>query len=297
MQKISVTALIPLVILIIYAVIACGLAYGILSLFGDILPLHKLISKTTLVLLILSIYPFTRLLKLSWQDIGFNGYKLFGQQLVLGLSLGLVTLAPVLSLLYLLDVQVLDLTQTWTFTEIITKSGIYLALGILISILEEPLFRGVLLSYFQRNLTIILAIILSSIYYAALHFLKPNISLDYADISFVGGLELMLNAFANWLNPEVFSAFIALMMVGIFLAVIRTQIVYSLGLCIGYHASWVAQIKFSKKFFNLNDNAEYFYLVSTYDGVVGWLVSFWMLVLIIVYLTYRHYRFKIASLT
>jgi len=291
-MKILLTVLSPLALLIIYAIISCFLAYGVLLVLGDIFPLHKLISKSTLVLLILSIYPIMRWLKLDWQALGFKNTRLFFKQLGIGLILGAITLSPVLIALYVLDVHVFDVSREWTVGKVFLKVLGYLLLALLISILEEPLFRGILLANFKQKIGVIAAIIFSSIYYAALHFVKPKSKVSYEEMELSSGFELMLDAFANWTNPEILSAFIALMMVGIFLGILRAQIPYSIGLCIGCHTSWVWQIKLSKSFFNTNSASEYYYLVSSYDGVVGHLVSVWMLFAISVYLTYQHYRPK-----
>ena len=98
----------------------------------------------------------------------------------------------------------------------------------------------------------------------------------------------MVDAFANIVKPANYSAFLSLLMVGIFLCLIRTSIKTSLGLCIGCHAAWVLQIKMSKSIFNTNPDSEYLYLVSGYDGVIGMLVTVWLMLVIALYLIQRH---------
>ncbi|NOQ37076.1 MAG: CPBP family intramembrane metalloprotease, partial [Methylococcaceae bacterium] len=267
---------------------SCVLSYVILMLAGDILPIHKLVSKGTLVFLILSIFPLRRYLSLSWTDIGYAPKSIFFKQFLYGLGLGLLTLLPILIVLYSLDVHVIDETRTWTLLKFIERLLIALFLGSLISFAEEPLFRGILLIGLRKKMAVIAAIIVSSTYYAALHFLKSKTRIPYDEISFTSSFELLLEAFSNWLNPEILSAFIALLMVGIFLSVIRVNVKHSLGLCIGYHASWVWQIKMSKDIFNTNYQSEYLYLVSSYDGVVGLLVSGWMFLASAAYLAYLY---------
>jgi hypothetical protein len=58
-------------------------------------------------------------------------------------------------------------------------------------------------------------------------------------------------------------------------------------LCIGCHAGWVWQIKVSKDLFNLNSQSEFLYLVSSYDGVVGPIVSVWLFVAMLVLIYFR----------
>lgn len=283
-------SLTPLLLLVILALVSCVLSYLILMLAGNILPLHKLVSKGTLIFLVLSLFPLRRYLALSWVQIGFATYPVFLKQLLQGLGLGLLTLMPVLLILYGLDVNIIDNTRNWSVIKVFERLVIAFILASLISFAEEPLFRGLLLAGLRKKMTLIIAIFLSAFYYSAVHFLKSSHPIAYKDINFNSSFKLLGEAFANWLNPDILSAFIALFLVGVFLAVIRVRAKQSLGLCIGYHASWVWQIKISKDFFNTNYQSEYLYLVSYYDGVVGLLVSLWMLLVIMAYLAYQYRR-------
>jgi len=286
-------ALAPLILLICLALISCLLSYFILVLAGDILALRKLVSKGTQVFLILSIFPLRRYLALSWKQIGFAPKAIFFKQLGLGLGLGLLTLAPVLAILYGLDIHTIDVSRDWSIIKVVERLAIALLLALLISFAEEPLFRGLLLVGLRKKMVVTMAILISSVYYAGLHFLKSSTPITYEELHFNSSFKLLAEAFANWLNPEILSAFIALFIVGLFLAIIRTQVKQSLGLCIGCHASWVWQIKVSKDFFNTNQQSEYLYLVSSYDGVVGPLVSGWLFLVIIIYLGYQFFSSKI----
>lgn len=282
-------ALIPLVILFVLITFACVLSYGILMMFGDIWPLHKVISKVTQLLLVLSLFPLRCFLKLSWADLGFAPKAVFFKQMMTGFCLGFLTLLPIFGLLYLLEVHVWDVNKVWTLGSILGKTGIALFLALLISYVEEPIFRGMLLTGLQKKMSLWVAIIISSVYYGSLHFLENSTLIAYQDITLSSGFRLFGEAIRNWLNPAVLSAFIGLLMVGIFLAVIRTHIPQSLGLCVGLHASWVWQIKISKMFLNTNFDSPYLYLVSNYDGLVGPLIAGWLLLATLVYLGYRHY--------
>jgi uncharacterized protein len=190
--------------------------------------------------------------------------------------------------LYLLNVHVWDESKIWTFGMILKKAGISLLLALLISYVEEPIFRGVLLSSLRQKMTVWLAVLVSSIYYGSLHFLDNSRLIAYQDIKLGSGFRLFGEAIMNWLNPAVLSAFVGLLMVGVFLGIIRTQVKQSLGLCIGLHASWVWQIKISKMFLNTNEQSPYLYLVSNYDGLVGPLIAGWLLFASLAYLVYLH---------
>lgn len=270
-------ALAPLLLLVVLAALASLFSYGLLRVLGDVLPIAKLISKVTLVLLLISVWPLKRYLRLSWHDLGFAPLRRFSRQLQQGLLLALLTLSPVLLVLYGLDVQVWDTAHDWSAGKIAGKVVLALCLSLLIGVGEELLFRGVLLSGLRRQMPLVAAIVLSALYYALLHFLKSSTQIPYAELTLFTGWQLMLEAFANWLNPAILSALTALFVVGLFLAVIRSRVRHSLGLCIGCHAGWVWQIKICKDLFNVNQQSDYLYLVSSYDGVIGPLVSIWLL--------------------
>ena len=190
---------------------------------------------------------------------------------------------PVILTLYMLDVQIIDETKNWTIGKIAEKIGLGLLLSLLIGLFEEILFRGLLLTSLKQKISGLAAILVSSFYYAGLHFLKSKTSIPYQELSFSSGFKLMAEAFSNCFNPEIFGAFVSLLAVGIFLATLRSHIPQSLGLCIGCHCGWVWQIKTSKELFNVNPQSDYLYLVSNYDGVIGPLVSCWLGLAILAY--------------
>lgn len=288
-------SLFPLALLVMLAVFACLLGYMVLQLAGDILPLDKLISKSTQILLILSIFPLKKRLNLSWPDLGFAPKQIFFRQFFQGLLLSIITLLPVFLILYALNVHVVDASHSWTGGKIAVKIGLALLFAVLIAVSEETLFRGLLLTGLRQKMTGCAAIFISSVYYAELHFLKGTSSVAYADITPISGFQLMAEAFGNWLNPEIFSALSALFVVGLFLALLRSRIPQSLWICIGCHCGWVWQIKVSKDLFNVNPQSDYLFLVSSYDGVIGPLVCIWLSVALLgFYLVNRNYstRFK-----
>jgi len=277
-------AFVPLLILLFFAALASVVSYIILMLAGDVISMRKLVSKAAQVFLLFSIFPLRHYLKLSWADIGFAKRAVFFKQVVNGLLLGLLTLMPVMLVLYALDISVIDQSREWTATSITIRTLLALLLAILISLGEEPLFSGILLAGLRKKIAVAFAVLLTATYYSAFHFVKTKTDIPYDELHIGSGFQLMGEAFANVLNPE----FIALLVVGIFLATIRTQFSSSIGICIGCHAAWVWQIKLGKDFFNTNADSDYYYLVSAYyDGVVGYLVAGWLSLAIILFFIWK----------
>ncbi|MDD1610516.1 MAG: CPBP family intramembrane metalloprotease [Methylococcaceae bacterium] len=281
-------AIVPLLVLLAAISVSCIIAFFVIKGIGDVVPFQKIISKSTQLLLILSIFPAMKILNIDKEQLGFATRPVFFKQLLQGFGLGLLTLLPIFIVLYGLKINVFDTTKHWTVSLVLAKLAYTLLLALIISLIEEPLFRGILITGLSRKLPIALAIVVSAVYYSALHFLDNNVVIAVQDIHFFTGFKLLKGAFTNVLNPMMFSSFVSLMMVGIFLGIVRTQAKTSLGLCIGCHACWVWQIKMSKIFFDTNLWSEYIYLVGNYDAIVGPLVTGWLLFEIIKYFIYKY---------
>ena len=278
---------VPLLILLAALSLACVVSYFIVLGIGDAISFRQLINRSAQLFLVLSIFPAMAYLKISKAELGFAQRPVFFKQLLQGFGLGFMTLIPVFIVLYVLKINVLDETQVWTIGLLAKNMTINLLIALLISLIEEPLFRGIMLVSLSKKLPVMAAILISSIYYAGLHFFSSNTDIPVQDITLFSGFKLLGEAFAHLLNPAILSAFFALLMVGVFLGVLRTQVKASLGLCIGCHTCWVWQIKMSKKLFDTDYSSPYHYLVSNYDGVVGPLVAGWLMLAIAVYFVYQ----------
>jgi membrane protease YdiL (CAAX protease family) len=280
-------AIVPLLVLLSAISLACILGYFIVQGIGGQFPFRKVISKSTQLFLVLSIFPAMAYLKLSKEELGFAARPIFLRQLLQGFGLGFITLMPVFIILYLLKINIVDETHIWTAWLLAKQLAISLLLALIISLIEEPIFRGILLVGLSKKLPVMAAILISSTYYAALHFLSTKTNIAVQELNLFSGFKLLGEAFANLLNPDILSAFFALLMVGIFLGILRTRVKAGLGLCIGCHTCWVWQIKMSKSLFNTDFSSGYLYLVSSYDGVIGPLVTGWLLFAIAGYFVYQ----------
>lgn len=277
------TSLIPLVILLALSLCAALLSSGLSAVFGELLPQAKIIGKLTLILLLACIDPMRRRLQLSWPDIGFGGLNLFCRQLGQGLLLSLATLTPILLSTWIFEIRIWDDSRSWDIGSLAGKISLSLLLALLIGLGEELLFRGLLQAGLRHKLSLIASMTVSSLYFAALHFLKPHGQPPTDDHSIASGLLLLRGAYTHWLNPQNLPAMATLFIIGLFLARLRQQHPQGLALCIGCHAGWVWQIKMFKDLFNLNPQSDYLFLVSGYDGVVGPLIGFWLLTVLLVW--------------
>ena len=287
MKRYLIYSIVPLLVLLALTATACLLGYLIALGFDDQTLLRKLIIRLTQLFLLLSIFPVMACLKLTKENLGFSTRPVFLKQVFLGFGLGLLTLTPIFITLYVLGVNIIDQAQPWTIVLAAKKMLLSLLLALLIAVVEESVFRGMLLAALEKHMPVIAAVLLSSTYFAALHFLDSKTEIPEQDFNVFSGFILLGEAFINVLNPQNLSAFFSLLAVGTFLAVLRTQVKGSLGLCIGCHAGWVWQIKMSGSVFNTDFSSEYLYLVSSYNNVVGPLVTGWLSLAIIGYFVYK----------
>jgi len=290
MKRYLAYSIAPLLVLLILTSTACLLAYLIAWGLDDPSALRKLITRLTQAFLLLSIFPAMAYLKLNKEDLGFSATPTFLKQVAQGFGIGLLTLMPVFIMLYIIGIDIVDNSQPWTVGFIAEKTILSLLLSLLIAVVEESVFRGMLLAGLKKHMPVVAAILISSAYFAALHFLDSKTEIAQQDFHLSSGFILLGEAFANVLNPKNASAFLSLLTVGAFLAVLRTQVKESLGLCMGCHAGWVWQIKMNGSLFNTDYNAEYLYLVSSYNYVVGPLVTVWLSLAIIGYFVYKKIR-------
>ena len=185
-----------------------------------------------------------------------------------------------IALLIYLDIRVLANDAEITLTFILKA----LAAGIVIALIEETLFRGLFFKLSENWHGGYTAVVISSLFYAMLHFIKPVEHIDQTLLSFNSGFEVIINAFrgASFMSPD---DFFALFVVGILLALVRLR-TQTLAVCIGLHASWVFLIKLSKELTDGTNSSNWAYLTGDYDGIVGWLSFLWITLLSIALLIY-----------
>ena len=170
--------------------------------------------------------------------------KLTWKNRLLHLTCGLVTGAAILGALGL----VLHLTGAadskdahLTFGKIFAKA-LMPALGA--GVIEELVFRGLLLGLWLRACSLWTAWLGSALSFAFMHFLSPPPGVEIADPSaWHSGLELLASTLGHFSNPLFFvTDFATLALLGLLLAYCRTR-TFSLWLPIGLHAGLVFALK------------------------------------------------------
>ena len=72
-----------------------------------------------------------------------------------------------------------------------------MAASLIIAFLEETLFRGAMLGTIKKHSSTIFAIVVTSLIYALVHFIQPDIELDSNTLSWASGFVLLKDAFPS----------------------------------------------------------------------------------------------------
>lgn len=288
----------PLVYLLIVASMSAILAYVIHLFTGGGLPFSKLTGRGTLLLLVLSIYPAMKLMKLDAANFNYHGINTtFFFRLVVGFGIGVVILGLIVTVLIGLNIRMLDLDDPITVYSILPALLKSFSIGLLVACLEEPLFRGLLLSGLLKYSTQVFALTTSAFYYALLHFLRSDLHFAEHEFTLFSGFSYIIDALSNPFNLQHFDSFLALFLAGVLLGLVRIYCMHGLAVCIGLHAGWVFIIKTTKALTDTNRTSSWSALVGDYDGVIGYLSALLLVIIIIAFLHYlhRHDRLNTAA--
>ena len=146
--------------------------------------------------------------------------------------------------------------------------------GIAVALIEETFLRGAMWTGIARESGAMTATILTSLVYALTHFVEllPH---SRNQISWHSGLDMLGGSFGAFARPlEVGDAYICLFAVGVVLATVRMH-TGNIAASLGLHAGWVWVITFVRETSIADPAMPLHGLLSHFDGVVGWLVCAW----------------------
>ncbi|MCB1623087.1 MAG: CPBP family intramembrane metalloprotease [Pseudomonadales bacterium] len=243
-------------------------------------PFHRVASRIAMLTLAVSFFFAVRRLRLS--NKASLGYGLpraaFLRELALGLALGVAMMLPVVALLLTLDMRVprADVTLDLATFASLTMQG--LTSGLVVALIEETFLRGAMHTAIARESGAPTAVVLTALVYAATHFIgKYRIPADQVDAG--SGLDMLAAVLHSFAQPlAIADAFLALAAVGVLLGLVRS-ITGNIAACIGLHAGWVWVIAIVRQTSAPNEASPYAFLLSRFDGFVGWLVLAWTVVM------------------
>jgi membrane protease YdiL (CAAX protease family) len=243
-------------------------------------PFHRMGERIGMLALLIGFVLLARRLKLA--DRASLGYGLarraFVREMALGLLLGVVTMTLVvgaMSVLGLLDwSRLADLDTAMLLKLIVLR----LFSGLAVAFIEETFLRGALQTGIARESGMPVAILLTALVYAATHFFA-SYHIAPAQVTSHSGIDLLLGTLHAFAQPAgIADAFLALTAVGVLLGMIRAA-TGNIAACIGLHAGWVWVMLVVHELTLPRRDAALGFLLSRFDGFIGWLVFAWIVVL------------------
>jgi uncharacterized protein len=268
-----------LLLLALALVAGAALAYPLwllVELVAD-QPIHRIMHRSAMLAALAGVVWLTRHMQLAnRQALGYGlARRQFVRQLLLGWLIGAAIMAPLMAMLFQLEVRVLK-PQFATASALLQIALAGVASGLIVALIEETFFRGVLYSAVERESGARAAIVLPSLLYAALHFLDGRLRIPADEVHWSSGFAVLAKIFERYGDPVgLLDSFLALFGVGVLLAVVRWR-TRSIAATLGMHAAWVCIIAFVRETSRVNREAPAHWLVGSYDGVIGWAALAWI---------------------
>jgi len=239
-------------------------------------PFHRIGERIGMLALVIGFILVARRVGLSdKQSVGYALPRpLFVREMLTALVLGVVGMGAIVGIMTALGL--LDWTQASTATGGKLAKIIFnrLLSGIAVGFIEETMLRGVMFAAIQRESGTKWAIFLTSVIYAAVHFLAkyyipPEQVTSHSGFTLLAGMT-------NWFSRplEMADAYMCLFAVGMVLAIIRARR-GNIAACIGMHAGWVWVMLIARELTNPVRDQPLSFLLSQFDGFIGWLVFGW----------------------
>jgi uncharacterized protein len=252
------------------------------------LKFHRVASRIGMLLMVAGfIFVARRLRVADRQSMGFGvPLRTFVPEMSKAVGLGALLMLPALATMLALDLRQrvgadLDAIQ-WLR---LVLGG--LVTGLTVAFIEETFLRGAMQSAITRESGATVAIALTSLVYAATHFIG-RARIAPVDVNSSSGLVMLERALVDWAHPLAFvDAFACLAAVGVLLGMVRA-LTGNIAASIGLHAGWVTVIYVVRETSERRPTGPARWLLSDYDGFIGWMVLAWIAV--IGFALYRWYR-------
>jgi len=203
-------------------------------------PFHRYVNRCLMGLALAGIWPLYRSgFFPGLRQAGFLRRPGMVREIVRGTVLGFVSLAVVVALALLLGVRTWDVSHPTAlyFLHVVRALGA----AVVVSILEELLFRGATFGALRRSGGFWPAAVCTSVLYALVHFFqRPGAP---ATVGAWTGFEILVRmsaGFGDW--ASLIPGFINLTVAGLILAAFRER-TGALWTSIGLHAGWIFWLK------------------------------------------------------
>jgi uncharacterized protein len=239
-------------------------------------PFHRIADRIGMVALAAGLVLLARRLQLT--DRASFGYgaprSVFLRELAIGFAIGAPMMALVVGVMVVLNLRQWKSGITLDAATFLAVARIGLTRGVAVALIEETFLRGAMYTAIARESGARIAVIVTALIFAATHFVGQY-HIPASEVSAWSGLTMLAGALRELAHPlSIGDAYLSLFAVGIALGMVRA-LTGHIGGCIGLHASWVWVITFVRETSVPNRASPLSFLLSQFDGVVGWLVLAW----------------------
>jgi uncharacterized protein len=258
-------------------------AWELTQALGFELKFHRVASRIAMLTLLVGfVFAARRLGVADRTSLGYGVPRAqFLRALGGGLLLGASTMLPVLATMVLLDMRDLRPGFAPDAGHWIRLALTGLGTGLVVALIEETFLRGAMMTAIAREAGFFKAIVLTSLVYAATHFIG-RYRVAPMDVHAGSGLDMLAGIFTRFANPaEIVDAFLCLAGVGVLLGLVR-RLTGNIAAAIGLHAGWVMVIFMVRESSAVNPTGPALWMLDTSaggDGFVGWMVLAWVIVL------------------
>jgi membrane protease YdiL (CAAX protease family) len=243
-------------------------------------PFHRIAGRVGMLALLVGFVSVARRLGLA--DRASLGYgvprRMFLREFCVALTLGVVLMLLVVAVMLGLGLRIwqagLDLHAA-AMARLLVQT---LLSALTVAVIEETFLRGAMFSGIARESGTRSAILLTALVYAAAHFIaRYRIPAELVVPS--SGLAMVAGSLLAFADPlAIADAFAALFAVGVLLAAVRAA-TGNIAACIGLHAGWVWIMLIAHATSVVDVSRRMSFLLSRFDGFIGWLVLAWILVI------------------
>lgn len=243
-------------------------------------PFHRLGERIGMLALLIGFVLVAKRAGLA--DKQSLGYALprrrFVHEMLLALAIGAISMLAVVGIMTALGLLRWSDTASLSAVALLQLVAARLLSGIAVAFIEETFLRGAMFAAVERESGVRTAIVLTSVIYSATHFFASfHIAADRVTAS--SGFDLLAGTLHLFGNPlAIIDAFLCLFAVGVVLAVIRA-VTGNIAACLGLHAGWVWVMLVTHQLTAPVRGEPLSFLLSGFDGFVGWLVLGWTILL------------------
>jgi len=239
-------------------------------------PFHRIADRLGMITLGVGFLLVARRLRLADRNsLGFGlPPRQFLREAGIAFGVGVLLMSFIVAIMLALQLRLLRPGVVLSAASFAKLAAQGLLRGVAVALIEETFLRGAMWTGIARESGALSATVLTSLVYALTHFVSSH-HIPADQVSWHSGLDMLAGSFGAFARPlDVADAYLCLFAVGVVLATVRLQ-TGNIAASLGLHAGWVWVITFVRDT-SVADPANPLHgLLSHFDGVVGWLVCAW----------------------